>query len=84
MVENTFTAGHGGEGGVPGQGGSVAQHEENVTWAYICKLLSGKIRQVVQRSTNQEGGEVFGPHNACTKIFLLIQELLQEKHPPIQ
>ena len=54
LVEDTATDVRTGRQGIS-QGGSMTSHEDHAAQAYNRSLLSGQIRQVVQRYKIQEG-----------------------------
>ena len=53
-------------------------------WYYNHTPLYGRIIQAVQISTIREVEGVLIPGDICAKTGILVREVLQKKHPPIQ
>ena len=47
-------------------------------------VLSEKLRQAVQRATDQEGGGCLLPDDQCTKTGRPVAEVLQKKQPDMR
>ena len=65
-----------------GRATSGGQREDDtVAQSYHDIVLYGKLRQVVGRATNREGGRCLLSDDQCTKTGRPVPEVLREKHP---
>ena len=57
------------------------EEDEQKYWSYHSRVMSGKLRQAIQRSTDREGGGCLLLDDQCTNTGRPVVEVLREKHP---
>ena len=60
---------------------SGKEGDDAVARSFHETVLSGKLRQVVRRATDREGGGCLLLGNKCTKTGRPVADVLREKHP---